>query len=72
MPLFSPGFLKRTELLSLSAARTGGSRLLAETRKKLPGGGTEVTGLREYSPGDDFRAIDWALRPPQRTARQAF
>ena len=59
--LFPPGLLKRTELLSLSAARTGGSRLLAEARKKLPGGGTEVTGHRDYSPGDDFHAIDWTL-----------
>ncbi len=61
MPLFSPGLLKRTELLSLSAARTGGSPLLAAARKKLPGGGTEVTGHRDYSPGDDFHAIDWTL-----------
>ncbi len=61
MPLFSPGLLKRTQLLSLSAARTGGSPLLAAARKKLPGGGTEVTGHRGYSPGDDFHAIDWML-----------
>ncbi|MEI8375575.1 MAG: DUF58 domain-containing protein [Planctomycetota bacterium] len=59
MPIFSPQLLKRTELLSLSAARTGGSPLLAAVRKKLPGGGTEVTGHRDYSPGDDFHAIDW-------------
>jgi uncharacterized protein (DUF58 family) len=61
MPLFSPGLLKRTELLSLLAERTGGSPLLAAVRKKLPGGGTEVTGHRDYSPGDDFHAIDWPL-----------
>ena len=58
---FSPGLLKRTELLALSAARTGGSPLLAAARKKLPGGGTEVAGHRDYSPGDDFHAIDWTL-----------
>jgi uncharacterized protein (DUF58 family) len=61
MPLFSPGLLKRAELLSLWAQRTGGSPLLAAARKKLPGGGTEVTGHRDYSPGDDFHAIDWTL-----------
>jgi uncharacterized protein (DUF58 family) len=61
MPLFSPGLLKRTELLSLQARRTGGSPLLAAARKKVPGGGTEVTGHRDYSPGDDFQAIDWTL-----------
>ena len=58
---FSPNLLKRTELLSLSAERTGGSRLLAAARKRLPGGGTEVTGHRDYSPGDDFQTIDWTL-----------
>ena len=34
---------------------------MAAARKKLPGGGTEVTGHRDYSPGDDFHAIDWTL-----------
>ncbi len=61
MPLFSPGLLKRTELLSLSAERSGGSPLLAAVRRRLPGGGTEVTGHRDYSPGDDYRGIDWTL-----------
>src|SRR5208282_4879038 len=61
MPLFSPGLLKRTELLSRYAQRFGGSRLLAAAGKKIPGGGTEVTGRRDYSPGDDFHAIDWML-----------
>jgi uncharacterized protein (DUF58 family) len=61
MPLFSPGLLKRTELLSRLAQRTGGSPLLAAARRKLPGGGSEVTGHRDYSPGDDFQAIDWTL-----------
>ena len=56
-----PEFLKRTQLLSLCARCCGGSPLLAAARKKLPGGGTEVTGHRDYSPGDDFHAIDWAL-----------
>ena len=61
MSFFSPGLLKRTELLSHLARRTGGSPLLGAARKKLPGGGTEVTGHRDYSPGDDFHAIDWTL-----------
>jgi uncharacterized protein (DUF58 family) len=61
MPLFSPQHLKRFERLSFYAQQTGGSPLLAVTRKRLPGGGTEVTGHRDYSPGDDFHAIDWML-----------
>src|SRR5580704_3524991 len=61
MPLFTRELLKRFERLSLFAERTGGSPLLAAVRKRVPGGGTEVTGHRDYSPGDDFRAIDWML-----------
>lgn len=61
MSLFSLDHLKRFECLWLYAQRAGGSPLLAATRKKLPGGGTEVTGHRDYSPGDDFHAIDWML-----------
>ncbi len=61
MPQFSPDLLKRFERLSLIAERSGGSRLLAEAPRRLPGGGTEVTGHRDYSPGDDFHAIDWTL-----------
>src|SRR5271157_4751915 len=61
MPLFSADHLKRFERLSLMAERTRGSPLLAAARKKLIGGGTEVTGHRDYSPGDDYWAIDWTL-----------
>jgi len=61
MPHFSPDLLKRLERLSLFAPRNGGSKLLAAQRRKTPGGGTEVTGHRDYSPGDDFHAIDWML-----------
>ena len=61
MSLFTPGLLKRFHLLSLSAQRMGGSPLLAAAHKKLPGGGTEATGHRDYAAGDDFHAIDWAI-----------
>ncbi len=35
--------------------------MLSDAPRRLPGGGTEVTGHRDYSPGDDFHAIDWTL-----------
>jgi uncharacterized protein (DUF58 family) len=41
------------------ARQVGGRSLLAAPKRKLPAGGTEVTGLRDYSPGDDIRHIDW-------------
>jgi uncharacterized protein (DUF58 family) len=58
---FSHGLLRQIELLWLSAQRRGGGPLLAAGRKKWPAGGTEMTGHRDYSPGDDFHAIDWAI-----------
>ena len=61
MSVFSAASLKRIELLTRLAERSGGSPLLGAVRKRFPGGGTEVTGHRDYSPGDDFQAIDWQL-----------
>jgi uncharacterized protein (DUF58 family) len=52
--------LRRLHYLSLLAQRGGGSPLLAAPKKKLPAGGTEVTALRDYAPGDDYRLVDWA------------
>jgi uncharacterized protein (DUF58 family) len=44
------------------ASRRGAvSPLLPPESRPLPGGGTEVTGLRDYTAGDDFRYIDWTL-----------
>ncbi len=34
---------------------------MAAASRKQPGGGTEVTGHRDYAPGDDFHAIDWTV-----------
>jgi len=59
MTTFDSQILKRFHFLSLSAGGSAGRSLLAPPRKKLPGGGTEVTGLRDYAPGDDYRYIDW-------------
>ena len=61
MPQFSPDLLTRFKRLFLIAERSGSGRMLSDVPRKLPGGGTEVTGHRDYSPGDDFHAIDWTL-----------
>lgn len=60
MRTFDTELLKRFQYLSLVARRAGGRSLVAAPRKKLSGGGTEVTGLRDYAPGDDYRHVDWA------------
>jgi uncharacterized protein (DUF58 family) len=52
--------------------------LLAEhgVRRLRPAGGTEIEGLRDYVPGDDYRAVDWKAtarrqRPISRELRPA-
>jgi uncharacterized protein (DUF58 family) len=59
--LFHGQTLKRLQRLALSAGRGGQSRLLAPQRGQRTWGGTEVSGLRDYAPGDDYRYVDWML-----------
>jgi uncharacterized protein (DUF58 family) len=59
--LFDPQTLTQFRSLVLAARRGALSPLLPSAGRSLPGGGTEVTGLRDYTAGDDFRYIDWTL-----------
>ncbi len=61
MALFDSEFLKRLEYLSLVSRRVFRGRLLAQRRTKQLGGGIEFADHREYSPGDDFRYLDWNI-----------
>ncbi len=60
-PLFDSDFLKKLEYLSLVSRRVFRGQLLAQRRTMQLGGGIEFADHREYSPGDDFRYIDWNL-----------
>ncbi len=53
--------LRRLEYLSLVARRVPGGGLLGYRPSRLPAGGTELTGRRDYSPGDDYRQVDWGI-----------
>jgi len=57
--MFDSELLQRFEYLALAANRAGGRSLLAAPRERIPGGGTEVTGVRDYAPGDEYRYINW-------------
>ncbi len=57
--LFDGGFLKKLEYLSLISRRVFRGSLLAQRRTKQMGGGIEFADHREYTPGDDFRHLDW-------------
>ncbi len=61
MPLFDSGFLKKLEYLSLVSKRLFRGSLLAQRRTKQLGSGLEFADHREYSPGEDFRHVDWNL-----------
>lgn len=58
--LFDSKSLGRLRRLSLVAKRAG-CGLLARPRVRLPAGGTDLTGHRDYAPGDDYRHVDWNL-----------
>lgn len=60
MTLYDSRFLNRLRHVYLAWRQAGGG-LLAGPRAKLPAGGTELTGHRDYAPGDDYRHLDWNL-----------
>jgi uncharacterized protein (DUF58 family) len=59
--LFDSEFLKKLEYLSLVSRRVFRGQLLAQRRTMQLGGGIEFADHREYTPGDDFRYLDWNL-----------
>jgi uncharacterized protein (DUF58 family) len=61
MALFDSEFLKQLEYLSLVSRRVFRGSLLAQKRTRQLGGGIEFADHREYTPGDDFRYLDWNL-----------
>ena len=59
MKTFDAEFLQKLERLTLPGTKliqggTGGRR-----RSKAKGSSIEFSDFREYTPGDDYRAIDW-------------
>lgn len=59
MALFDSRFIRQLDRLELLWRRTAHGALLAERRGSLPGAGLEFADHRLYSPGDDFRRLDW-------------
>ncbi|HEV3164952.1 MAG TPA: DUF58 domain-containing protein [Isosphaeraceae bacterium] len=59
MALFDSDFLKKLEYLSLVSRRVFRGSILAQRRTMQLGGGIEFADHREYTPGDDFRYLDW-------------
>src|SRR5262245_4485780 len=58
-PLFDSDVLKKLEYLSLVSPRVLRRPWLAQRRTMQLCGGIEFADHREYTPGDDFRYLDW-------------
>lgn len=59
--LFDEAFQKRLEYLAVVSRRIVAGRNRADRKSKRTGGGVEFADHREYSPGDDFRFLDWKV-----------
>ncbi len=57
--LFDESFLKRLEGLSLLYRQAARSPMQGERRSAQRGQSVEFSDFRPYTPGDDFRRIDW-------------
>lgn len=59
--LFDPVFLESVQRLRIIATRVARAGRPAEQRSRDMGSGIEFRDFRGYTPGDDFRAIDWNI-----------
>jgi len=59
--LFDEDFLKKLEYLFIVSKKVFAGQLRAERRGKKVGSGIEFADHRDYTPGDDFRYIDWNI-----------
>jgi len=58
-PLFDNNFLETLEYLHIIARKILSGQMKAERRSRQKGVSVEFADHRPYSPGDDFRFIDW-------------
>lgn len=59
--LLTPDLLRRLEQFQLLARRRAKSSLKGERRSRARGQSVEFADYRDYTPGDDFRYLDWNL-----------
>jgi uncharacterized protein (DUF58 family) len=58
---FNEEFLKRLEYLYIVSQKMAASQQRAQRETEVVGSGLEFAEHRQYTPGDDFRNIDWKL-----------
>jgi uncharacterized protein (DUF58 family) len=59
VPLLEPALLRRLETLALQVRRAVSGQMGGERRSRRRGQSVEFADYRNYTPGDDFRLIDW-------------
>lgn len=59
--LFGDDFQRKLETLAIVSRRVFAGRSRAERRTKKQGSGIEFADHRDYTAGDDFRFVDWAV-----------
>lgn len=58
-PLLEPALLRRLEALALQVRRAVSGQMGGERRSRRRGQSVEFADFRNYTPGDDYRLIDW-------------
>lgn len=58
--LFDDEFQRKLDYLAMVSRRVFSGAMRAERRTKKTGSGIEFADHRDYTPGDDIRALDWA------------
>jgi uncharacterized protein (DUF58 family) len=58
-PLFEPGFVRVLESLTLAGRRVPAGLAAGQWRSRASGSSVEFSDYRTYTPGDEFRRIDW-------------
>lgn len=58
--LFDDEFQRKLDYLAMVSRRVFSGAMRAERRTKKTGSGVEFADHRDYTPGDDFRYLDWA------------
>src|SRR5437879_8816300 len=60
-PVLKPALLRRLEALALQVRRAVSGQMGGERRSRARGQSVEFADYRNYTPGDDFRYLDWNL-----------
>jgi len=64
LQLFEEQFLRKLERLAIHSRRALSGQLQGERRSPKRGQSVEFADFRPYTPGDDFRRIDWNAYQP--------